>query len=158
MPLDTKSFDLHRTLPLSAERLWHVLTDAKEREKWSGPDATTLLETDTADLRVGGQDRHRFGPVDAPEFLVETRWYDLTEAERAVFTETLIFGGEAVSTSLVTYVLDGKDNQTELGITVAVSSFSGPEALNEIKQGWAGGLDNLTAYTQALGQPTCSTL
>ena len=154
MPLDTKSFDLHRTLPLSAERLWHVLTDAKEREKWNGPDASALLETDAADLRVGGLDRHRFGPVDAPEFLVDTRWYNLTMPERAVFTETLIFGGEAVSTSLVTYALSPAGNETALSITVAVSSFSGAEALDEIAQGWAGGMDNLESYAASLAQPT----
>jgi len=153
MPLDTKSFDLHRTLPLSAERLWHVLTDAKEREKWNGPDASALLETDAADLRVGGLDRHRFGPVDAPEFLVDTRWYNLTMPERAVFTETLIFGGEAVSTSLVTYALSPAGNETALSITVAVSSFSGAEALDEIAQGWAGGMDNLKSYAASLAQP-----
>ena len=153
MALDTKSFDLHRKLPLAPARLWQVLTDAKEREKWNGPDATTMLETDVADLSIGGLDRHRFGPKDAPEFVVETRWYDLTKAERAVFTETLIFGGVAVSTSLVTYVLDGSSNQTELGITVAVSSFSGPDTLDEIQQGWAGGVDNLAAYTMALAHP-----
>ncbi len=153
MPLDTKSFDLQRILPLPADRLWQVLTDAKEREKWAGPDANTLLETDAADLRIGGQDLHRFGPKDAPEFLVETRWYNLTMPERAVFTETLIFGGEAVSTSLVTYVLGDNGNQTTLDITVAVSSFSGPDALGEIEQGWAGGIDNLQSYATTVAQP-----
>jgi len=154
MPLDTKSFDLHRTLPLPAERLWRVLTDAKEREKWNGPDATTMLETDDADLRVGGKDRHRFGPVDAPEFVVETRWYNLTLPERAVFTETLVFGGEAVSTSLVTYVLHSEGKKTTLDITVAVSSFSGTETLDEIQQGWVGGVDNLQSYAASIAHPT----
>ncbi len=154
MPLDTKSFDLHRVLPLSSDKLWHILTDAKEREKWNGPDASTVLETDVADLTVGGVDRHRFGPADAPEFEVETRWYDLTENERAVFTETLIFGGAAVSTSLVTYALENIGAKTELNITVAVSSFSGSEALDEIQQGWAGGVENLAAYVQGMVQPT----
>ncbi|MEL7179266.1 MAG: SRPBCC domain-containing protein [Pseudomonadota bacterium] len=154
MPLDTKSFDLQRTLPLSADRLWQVLTDAKEREKWNGPDADTLLETDMADLRVGGMDRHRFGPVDAPEFLVDTRWYNLTMPERAVFTETLIFGGEAVSTSLVTYVLSGEGGETTLDITVAVSSFSGPDTLDEIQQGWAGAMETLQSYASGITQPT----
>ncbi|WP_108816485.1 SRPBCC domain-containing protein [Loktanella sp. Alg231-35] len=152
MPLDTKSFDLHRTLPLAPDRLWPVLTDPKEREKWNGPDADTMLVTDVANVIVGGMDRHRFGPADAPEFEVETRWYDLTKAERAVFSETLIFGGAAVCTSLVTYALDGKGTQTELGITVAVSSFSGPETLAEVAQGWEGGLDNLTAYSKSVIQ------
>lgn len=153
MPLDTKSFDLSRTLPLSPDRLWPVLTDAKEREKWNGPDATTLLETDAADLRVGGEDRQRFGPVDAPEFLVDTRWYHLEAPLRAVFTETLMFGGEAVCTSLVTYALEDNGNETTLGITVAVSSFSGPETLPEVQNGWNGGITNLESYVKAISQP-----
>ena len=153
MPLDTKSFDLFRTLPLTPKQLWHVLTDAKEREKWNGPDAATLLETDAADLRVGGQDRQRFGPVDAPEFLVDTRWYDLTAPQRAVFTETLIFGGEAVCTSLVTYLLEESGKETTLSITVAVSSFSGPDTLAEVQHGWNGGIENLESYAKAVGHP-----
>lgn len=154
MPLDTKSFDLFRTLPLDRSRLWHVLTDAKAREKWNGPDASTVLVTDHADLTVGGLDRQRCGPADAPDFIVDTRWYDLAAPERAVFTETLIFGGAPVCTSLVTYALDDNDNRTDLSITVAVSSFSGPEALDEVAQGWAGGIDNLCAYAQSLAHPT----
>lgn len=146
MPLDTKSFDMHRTLPLAPDRLWDVLTDPKLRERWNGPDAETMLVTDIADLRVGGLDRHRFGPADAPEFVVETRWYDLTPSIRAVFTETLIFGGAAACTSLVTYDLEAAGNGTALGVTVAVSSFTGPDTLEEVQHGWAGGIDNLALY------------
>lgn len=153
MTLDTKSFDLFRTLPLTPEQLWTVLTDVKEREKWNGPDAATLLETETADLRVGGEDRQRFGPVDAPEFLVDTRWYHLAAPSRAVFTETLIFGGEAVCTSLVTYILEGSGNETALSITVAVSSFSGPDTLPEVQHGWNGGIENLESYAKAIAHP-----
>ena len=150
MTLDTKSFDLHRTLPLSPDRLFTVLTDAAHREKWAAPDADTALITETTDLRVGGQDRHRAGPADAPDFAVETRWYDLAGPDRAVFTETLIFGGEAVSTSLVTYHLEGAGRQTKLSMTIAVSSFSGPDTLAEIKQGWDGGLENLEHYAKGM--------
>lgn len=150
MTLDTKSFDLFRTLPLPPARLWDVLTDPKHRENWSAPDETMVLETVTADLRVGGEDRQRCGPADAPEFEVTTRWYDLSGPDRAVYTETLIFGGEAVCTSLVTYSLMPEGAGTALGVTVAVSSFSGPEALAEVQQGWDGGMDNLTRHCAKL--------
>jgi len=150
MSLDTKSFNLTRIMPVTVDRLWHLLTDAKARGNWSGPDATTLLETETADLRVGGQDRHRFGPADAPEFVVDTRWYDLTAPDRAVFTETLIFGGAAVCTSLVTYVLQSNGKHTELQTTVAVSSFSGSDTLDEVHTGWNGGMDNLERHAATI--------
>ncbi len=153
MTLDTKSFDLHRTLPLPPSKLWEVLIDPKHREKWGAPDADTVLIVESADVRVGGQDRHRCGPADAPEFLVDTRWYDLAEPERAVFTETLIFGGEAAFTSLVTYSLEQDGSGTKLSLTVAVSSFSGPEALAEIQQGWHGGLENLEHYAPTVLAP-----
>ncbi len=150
MTLDTKSFDLHRTLPLPPDRLFAVLTDPAHREKWAAPDADTVLVTETADIRVGGQDRHYAGAPEAPDFAVETRWYDLAHPDRAVFTETLIFGGAAVSTSLVTYCLEAEEHQTNLSITIAVSSFSGPEALAEIQAGWDGGLENLERYVEQL--------
>ena len=78
MPLDTKSFDMHRTIPLPPAKLWDVLTDPKHREKWGGTDAETVLIVAHAYVRVGGQDRHRCGPADAPEFVIDTRWYDLS--------------------------------------------------------------------------------
>ena len=152
MPLDTTSFDVIRTLPLPPERLFEVLTDARHREKWGAPDADTVLIVEKEDVSVGGQDRHRCGPKDAPEFLVDTRWYDLTSPERAVFTETLIFGGHAAMTSLVTYSLTPKGNGTELGVTVAVSSFTGADTLNEVRTGWEGGLMNLERHVNELVQ------
>ncbi len=105
MTLDTKSFDLFRSLPLSPERLFALLTEAKYRDKWSAPDADTPVETVSSDLRVRGEDRQRCGPADDPTFEVITRWYHLSARERAVCTETPIFGGEAACTSFVTYNL-----------------------------------------------------
>lgn len=144
MTCDTATFDLQRTLPLTPDRLWYVLTDAKQREKWGAPDPSMVLIVDHSDLRVGGIDRHHCGPAEAPDFTVETRWYDLAAPTRAVFTETLIFGGERAFTSLVTYVLTPATGGTVLEICVATSSFSGTEALAEVEGGWTGAMDNLT--------------
>ena len=146
MPLDTNSFDLNRTLPLPPDRLWALLTDPKHRENWGTPSPEMVLEVEKSDLRVGGHERHRCGPAEAPMFFVDTRWYDLAGPERAVFTETLEFEGAAVGTSLVTYALTANGSGTDLAITVAVSSFTGPEALGEFKEGWEGGLASLEAY------------
>lgn len=150
MTTDTGSFDLHRTIPLPPTRLWEVLTDAKHREVWGGPDADTVMVVDQADVRVGGQDRHRCGPKETPYFTVDTRWYDLSAPDRAVFTETLHVEGATMCTSLVTYAVTGTDAGSTLDVTVAVSSFTGPEAVEEFKQGWGGGLDNLERYAATL--------
>ena len=153
MTTDTATFDLARDLPLPPDRMWDLLIDPKHRENWGVPDPSMVLTVDTIDTRVGGIERHHCGPKDNPEFEVETRWYDLTMPERAVFTETLIFGGEAVATSLVTYALSVSGDGTTLDVTVAASSFSGPETLDEMKAGWAGGLDLLVSYAASLHTP-----
>ncbi|MEM8537028.1 MAG: SRPBCC domain-containing protein [Pseudomonadota bacterium] len=154
MPLDTATFDMQRSLPLPPEKLWDVLTDPKHREAWGAPDANTVLIVDTADVRVGGQDRHRCGPRDAPEFVIDTRWYGLQAPERAVFTETLLVGDETMFTSLVTYAVTPNAKGALLEITVAVSSMTGPEALQEVRAGWDGGLTNLDGYAASLMQAT----
>ncbi|WP_157058984.1 hypothetical protein [Loktanella sp. 5RATIMAR09] len=46
----------------------------------------------------------------------------------------------------MTYHLDATAAGTVLGISVAVSSFTGPETLAEVQQGWQGGADNLERY------------
>lgn len=146
MTLDTSSFDEHRSLPVNAQTLWQLLTDTEHRQSWSAPGPDMPLVAELSDLREGGQDRLRFGPEDAPEFIVETRWYRLAAPQRAVFTETLLAGGAAMFTSLVTYVLEPNGAETDLHLTVAVSSFEGADALEEVKAGWDGGLANLEQY------------
>ena len=146
MTQDTGSFTLNRILPLPAAKLWEVLTDAKHREVWGTPDPGVVLIVDSSDLRVGGQDRHRCGPADSPEFLVDTRWYHLTAPELAVFTETVIFGGAPAFTSLVTYALAPGTEGTSLTLTVATSSLTGPDALREVAGGWNNALSTLENY------------
>ena len=153
MTPDTASYEFQRSMPLSADKLWPLLIDPKHRENWGVPDPSMTLEVTKVDTRVGGLEHHRCGPAENPEFEVETRWYNLTEPSRAVYTETLIFGGEAVATSLVTYGIVEKDGGSDLLVTVAASSFSGPEALDEMNAGWAGGLDLLMAYVQSQKAP-----
>lgn len=150
MTQDTGSFTLNRVLPLPAPKLWEVLTDAKHREVWGTPDPSTVLIVDHSDLRVGGRDRHRCGPADNPEFLVDTRWYHLSAPERAVFTETVIFSGAPAFTSLVTYALTPANDGTALTLTVATSSFTGPEALREVEGGWTNALLTLETYAGSL--------
>ena len=146
MPNDTKSFDLARTFPITPDRLWTILTDATEREAWGAPEEGMVLTVEAQDLREGGQERHRCGPAEAPEFTVDTRWYRLEAPRRAVFTETVRVGGEALGTSLVTYALADKGGATDLGVTVALSAFGGPEMLGEFEAGWEGGMANLERH------------
>lgn len=150
MSLDTGSFDLKRSLPLDAATLWDVMTDPKHRENRGAPTEATVLTMERTDLRVGGSERHRCGPEEAPDFGVDTRWYHLDAPGRAAFTETVVIGEDAIFTSLISYVLSPNECTTELCVTVALSSFCGPDALQDVKAGWGGGLANLDRYIATL--------
>lgn len=151
MSTETDTFSFTRTLPLPPDRLWHLMTDAAQRESWGAP-GDAVLETITADTRVGGIERHRCGPADNPEFEVETRWYHFDAPAHAVCTEQIEAGGMALGASLVTYRIEPDGNGSKVAITVAVSSFVGPEMMEEFRDGWEGGLANLekVANAQAL--------
>lgn len=142
MTTDTDTFTFTRDMPLSAARMWYLMTDPKMREVWGAPgDATlTLL---TSDMRIGGTDHHRCGPADAVEFEVTTRWYHLAEPADAVFTEVIEAGGMSLGASLVTYRLNDAAEGSQVNITVAVTSFVGPEMIAEFKDGWTGGFHKL---------------
>lgn len=145
MTTDTGHFELTRRLPLTPDRLWHVLTDTKTREIWGAPEEGMVLEMDVSDLQVGGLETHRCGPADNPEFTVDTRWYRIDGPHDAVFTETVHVGGATIATTLVTYRVTAEGTGSRLDVAVAVSSFVGPDADGEFKAGWEAGLSNLEA-------------
>lgn len=145
MSTDTGHFDLSRTMPLTPDRLWHLLTDARMRETWGAPEEGMVLVMESSDFRVGGHERHRCGPADTPDFTVDTRWYRIDGPHDAAFTETVNIGGAAIATTLVTYRVTPESSGSRLDVSVAVSSFTGPDADGEFKAGWEVGLSNLEA-------------
>lgn len=147
---ETATLHFQRRIALPPERLWEVLTDPGHREKWGAPTEGAVLSVVETDTRVGGRDRHRCGPAEAPEFEVETRWYRLAPPAAAVFTETVIAGEERIATSLVTYAVAPGGGGSALSVTVAVSSFVGAEALDDFASGWEGGLANLERHVASL--------
>lgn len=137
-----------RSFGTTPDRLWHLLTDPKMREIWSGPSDDLTLVVDQADLSEGGQDTHRCGPVDAPDFTVDTRWYRLCAPDAACFTETVRAGGETFSTTLVTYGLSKTATGVDLKIDMMVASYAGPEAIGEHEEGWTSALNRLAGLAK----------
>ena len=137
------TFRLTRTIAAAHDRLWHLLTDAKSREVWGAPSEDAVLVLETTDLREGGQERHRCGPADNPEFTVDTHWYHIDAPTRACFTETSTAGGQRFGVSLVTYVPDADGPSTTLTVDVAVASMTGEDMQGDFLSGWTSGLDRL---------------
>lgn len=145
MTTDTGHFELTRTFPLTPDRLWHVLTDTEMRSTWNAPGEGMVMNLQTSDFRVGGLETHYAGPANNQEFTVDTRWYRIDGPHDAAFTETVNMGGTAIATTLVTYRIAAEGDGTHLHVSVAVSSFAGPDADGEFKAGWEAELANLEA-------------
>jgi uncharacterized protein YndB with AHSA1/START domain len=141
--MTTDTFTYTREVALPPTRLWPLLTHPDMRAKWGAPDADTTLETISSDVRIGGTDHQRCGHADAPEFEQHTRWYHLAEPSDAVYTEVIEAGGMALGASLVTMTAVSNGTGSTLNVTVAVSSFVGPEMIAEFKGGWDGSMANL---------------
>lgn len=142
--MTTDTFTFNRDFGLSPAQMWHLMTDPAMREKWGAP-GDAVLNVVTADLRIDGQDHHRCGPVEAPDFEVRTRWYNLEEPHAASFTEVIEAGGMRLGASLVTYAIDARDTGSKVSITVHAASFVGAEMIAEFHDGWSGGFDKLAA-------------
>jgi uncharacterized protein YndB with AHSA1/START domain len=143
MSTDTAEFTFARRFTITPAELWHLLTDAEMRQHWNAPAEGQVLTLTQSSFEVGGTERHICGSAEAPEFEVETRWYRIEAPTDAVFTETVEAGGERIATSLVTYRVSEKDTGTDLSVTVAVSSFVGPDAAGDFRDGWESALTNL---------------
>ncbi len=141
MTTDTFTFD--RSFPLSADRMFTLMTASEYREIWGAPDDNQTLEMLSSDFTIGGVERHRCGPKDNPEFEVTTRWYNIDAPATVTYTEQIEAGGMTLGMGLVTYTLADTDTGCDAAITVAVVSFVGPEMIAEFRAGWDGGLAKL---------------
>lgn len=139
----TGQFQIDRTIAAPPARLWSLLTDPQAREAWGAPSDDAVLILDTADLREGGQERHRCGPKEAPDFIVDTHWYHLDAPLLACFTETLTIGTDRLAVSLVTYRLAPAETGCHLTVEVAVSSMSDEPVTEDFLGGWTSSLDRL---------------
>ena len=150
MPTDTDTFTFTRDFPVEPTRMWTLLTHVDFRSELGAPHDGMTLTTLSEDFTVGGTERHRCGPEDAAEFEVETRWYHIAPPEVLVYSETIEAGGARLGASLVTTKLEaGAAGGTTVDFTVAVSSFVGPEMMEEFKSGWEGGLIKLDKLANA---------
>lgn len=150
----TAHLTFERRFDTSPARLWHLVTDAAMRQIWAAPSDDHQLFVDAADLREGGQDRHRCGPVEAPEYVVDTTWYRLSAPTAACFTETVRAAGQTFSTSLVTYGLTPSDAGTQLTISLTIASFAGRDAIAEHEDGWTSALSRLKRLSERQGTTT----
>ena len=147
--MSTDTFTYDREMPLPPDRMWHLLTSQEGRQQWGAPEDGKTLDLLEADFSIGGTERHRCGPAEEPDFEVATRWYNIAAPEAATYTEVIEAGGMALGASLVTYAITPRGSGSHVLVTVAVSSFVGPEMIDEFRGGWDAGIQKIEALAAA---------
>lgn len=138
-----ETLTLDRQIAASPDRVFTLLTTREGRAAWSAPSDTAVVIIDDFDCRPGGMERTRCGPKDNPEFQTETTFHRV-DPDCLVGTETLVIGGQMLSTSLCTHDLTAQDGGTHLRVTLQIASFAGRDLFGDYAQGWSAALDTLT--------------
>lgn len=136
----TLSFTRVVAVPVAV--LWQTWTAPAARAVWAAPNAAVTVEFLEADTRVGGREISLCKVAGEPDIRCECGWLDLQPALRSVNYELLSAAGAALSAALVTADFSGTDQQSELTVTVQLSSLAEDMAAG-YRQGFGARLDNL---------------
>ena len=145
--MDHKDLHFTRTIDASVAHVFHCMTDPSARMAWNapGPDMPFNI-TAPAPVAVGNRESGIVGPVDAPMVTVHTDWV-VTDADGLlVYAETLEADGMTLTTSLASATLEDTDGKTNLTLHVHVTSFTGPESVAEVEEGWNFAVAAMTEY------------
>jgi uncharacterized protein YndB with AHSA1/START domain len=92
------SFTLERSYPRSPTQVFAAWADPASKARWFGARA----EQHELDFRVGGQETTRGRDAEGRALTHESRYHDIVEGERLVYTSTLWVAGTPATVSLTT--------------------------------------------------------
>jgi uncharacterized protein YndB with AHSA1/START domain len=139
---------VERTLDVPVSRVYAAFADARERASWGAPSETAVFIYDETDFRVGGRDLAHCGPKADPRFRVETRYLDIADERRVVWTETIRDGDRPLAANLTTLALRPDDGRTHVTVTIQIASFVGPGMIANTEAGHTGSLANMARYLE----------
>ncbi len=130
------TFCIERTYPAAPQRVFAAFADAEAKRRWfvEGEGFTTLHYH--PDFRVGGHERSGFAMEGMGEFFNETRYDDIVENRRIIFTYTMARGDSVFSVSLATVELEPVDGGTRLTFTEQGAFLEGADGPEMRKAGW----------------------
>jgi uncharacterized protein YndB with AHSA1/START domain len=143
------TFVIERTYPVSAEAVWHALSDADARAQWFGAGAAFDVSDKSHDFRVGGHSIEEGQWHGGPRSRFVATYTDIVERQRMVFTYDMWVDGQHLSTSLTTMALEADGDQTRLTYTEQCVFFDGLDTGVDREAGCSGLLDQLGTYLTA---------
>lgn len=143
----TTVFD--RTLNAPARRVFDAFAKAEARAIWAPPVPEINMVFEKADFRVGGRDLCRCGPGPAEGVTVETFYHAIDDGRRIVFTEVIGMPEAPEAVGLVTVEIAPQDDESNLTVTVQLTSVGAEDMTGEVESGWTSSLQNLERYLAA---------
>jgi uncharacterized protein YndB with AHSA1/START domain len=138
---------LERTLPASPARAFAVWANPDERRLWDVPGDGWIVAEHVHDFQVGGQERTRFGPPGAPDYLSAGVFLDIEPEVRIVSAGTMHWRDIRTSSTLCTIEFYPEGQDTRLILTDQ-SAFYGDESPEVRNSGWGKIVDRLNQYLQ----------
>lgn len=141
------SFDLERTYPVPAERVWAAFTHAEMLERWVCPDPDWRVSSCEVDAHEGGGYRLRFGPRPAGDAYRETATFVVFEPVQRLVLDVLTAGEDMNESSRCTVLLLPVEGGTRLELTV--EGLSDATAVEQMRTGWQWCLEGVAAQLDA---------
>ena len=141
------TFVIERSYPHSSERLYASLSDPRTKERWYSADRSGVMLFEM-DFRVGGAERQHYtlgNDTPYPGFIIENegQFEDIVPGQRIVLTSSTTFGGNRISTALITFETEDQGSGSKLTLTHQAAFYEGADGPDMRRGGWDKLLDVL---------------
>jgi len=141
------TFVIERSYPHSRERLYAALSNPAAKQRWYSAERPGVMRFEM-DFRVGGAERQHYtlgSDTPYPGFAIknEGQFEDIVPGGRIVLTSTTTFGGNRISTALITFELADEGSGSTLTLTHQAAFYEGADGPEMRRGGWDKLLDLL---------------
>lgn len=148
MKIEHKTIKLKKLIKASAKEVYKALSNTKEKSKWSAP-GTDKIKYLKSSFKNGGVEIFKCGPNGALDFSGRLHYEDIIKNERIVYTETVFYKKEKLSSALISIELIQHNIETTLIVmTIQVASYCGAKMLKGNEMGYKGSLSNLKQFLE----------
>lgn len=141
MTINRATFTLERTYPAPPAQVFAAWSDPKAKARWF----VTAGGEHELDFRVGGVETTSGGLEGGPRMTFESRYSDIVEDERIVYSSTLSADGTVATVSITTVELSADGEGTRLVLVEQATFLDGREEPSWREQGTGDWLDALGA-------------
>jgi uncharacterized protein YndB with AHSA1/START domain len=143
------TFVIERQFRTAPARTFRFFSERDLKERWNACHPDWIVLDAAFDFRVGGTEAKRWRTADGDEQTFTAHYLDIVAPDRIVYAFEMSFGGERISASLATVVLEGADGETRMTYTEQIAFFGSRTALDRRIAGTGGGFDRLAELIAA---------